>query len=265
MSDVKSRLLISIPASHYVERARFALDLAGASYVESGYLPIFHYASTRVFYQNARSVPILDETLHDGSHRVLKDSQLIVEHLCPSLYPAPILTQVREWETLFTETLGPHARRACYYMLFHPSNRALALNALAWKQPAIGMTQRLLASVNFRLLQFALLRSLNITPRTAKRSMEIVKGVFAKVAAQLETNGTEYLCGDSLSAADVTFASMAAILVLPSSYGAWLPRMEEIQFMRKELEELRATPAGQHALKVYARHRKQRTAVRSKM
>ncbi|HET6281472.1 MAG TPA: glutathione S-transferase N-terminal domain-containing protein, partial [Polyangia bacterium] len=34
--------LITIPISHYCEKARWALDRAGAAYVERKYLPVAH-------------------------------------------------------------------------------------------------------------------------------------------------------------------------------------------------------------------------------
>jgi len=41
-----SARLITIPFSHYCEKARWALELCGIAYEEDGHLPVFHYAAT---------------------------------------------------------------------------------------------------------------------------------------------------------------------------------------------------------------------------
>src|SRR4029079_8849515 len=50
--------LITIPFSHYCEKARWALDRVGVPYEELGHLPLFHYVAT---YPRGRqrTVPLL--------------------------------------------------------------------------------------------------------------------------------------------------------------------------------------------------------------
>src|SRR5262245_37799596 len=55
--------LITIPFSHYCEKARWALDRVGATYVEDGHLPLFHYVPVRRA-GGHRTVPVL---VHDGA------------------------------------------------------------------------------------------------------------------------------------------------------------------------------------------------------
>jgi len=40
--------LITIPMSHYCEKARWALSHAGVDFVEEAHLQVFHYAAARV-------------------------------------------------------------------------------------------------------------------------------------------------------------------------------------------------------------------------
>ncbi len=57
MSAAPLHQLISIPASHYCERARWALDLVGIPFVEYGWAPMLHYCGTIPV--GGKSVPIL--------------------------------------------------------------------------------------------------------------------------------------------------------------------------------------------------------------
>src|SRR5262245_10770617 len=64
--------LITIPFSHYCEKARWALDRVGVAYKEHGHLPMFHYVESWWTGQN-RTVPVLV----DGE-TVVKDSTDII-------------------------------------------------------------------------------------------------------------------------------------------------------------------------------------------
>jgi glutathione S-transferase len=79
--------------------------------------------------------------------------------------------------------------------------------------------------------------------------------VFAEfdwVAEQL-ADGRRYLLGDRFTAADLTYAALAAPVVLPSVYGVPLPPLELLDAPTKALVERgRAHPAGEFALRLYA-------------
>lgn len=65
-----------------------------------------------------------------------------------------------------------------------------------------------------------------------------------------------YLVGDRFSAADLTFASLAAPVLFPPEYGASLCDLTDLDpGFQQIVAELRATVAGQHALKMYKLHR----------
>ena len=53
--------LVTIPASHYCDKARWALDRAGLAYIEDGHMPILHWRAARR-HKGTRTVPIL---VHD--------------------------------------------------------------------------------------------------------------------------------------------------------------------------------------------------------
>lgn len=96
-------------------------------------------------------------------------------------------------------------------------------------------------------------RGLKITPDGVARSRVVVDETFARVGARV-ADGRPYLCGDRFTAADLTFASLAAPVLMPDAYarhfGATLPA----SFLALR-DALRATPAGAFAMNLYARDR----------
>lgn len=97
-------------------------------------------------------------------------------------------------------------------------------------------------------------RGLRIDAAGAARSREVIDRTFATVA-DLLADGRRYLCGDRFTAADLTFAALAAPVLMPDAYAtAYMPATQPPAF-RALVDELRATPAGAFGLRVYADHR----------
>ena len=75
-------------------------------------------------------------------------------------------------------------------------------------------------------------------------------------------DGRRYLTGATLTFADITFASLGALAVLPPEYpGARLAgrrlALEDVTdpAWRREIEDFRARPAGQFILRLYREER----------
>src|SRR5688572_11560792 len=108
-------LLITIPFSHYCEKARWALDRGGIPYREDGHLPMLHWLPARRA-GGGRTVPVL--VTHD--RQVIGDSTDILRWaeragaggLVPE-HPAE-RAEVDRLEDWFDEVLGPHSRRWAY-------------------------------------------------------------------------------------------------------------------------------------------------------
>jgi glutathione S-transferase len=98
-------------------------------------------------------------------------------------------------------------------------------------------------------------RGMNINPASAERSLDRVREVFSGVNNRL-ADGRDYLVGGVFSAADLTFAALAAPAVLPRNYGSPLPTLDQLpEGMLKVIEEFRTTTAGEFVLKMYRDHR----------
>ena len=94
-----------------------------------------------------------------------------------------------------------------------------------------------------------------VTADGAQRSLQQVQAVFQQVDRQL-SDGRRFLVGDRFSAADLTFASLAAPALYPPGYRAVHPPLEAMSAAtRAEVERLRDTAAGRFALRLFAEER----------
>jgi len=244
--------LITIPISHYCEKARWALDRAGISYRERSHLQLLHWVAVRRA-GGGRTVPVLvcgDRVLPES-----RDILLAADASAPDkrIYPEreDAAAEVRTLEREFDERLGPHARRWMYNGV--RGRRDLALSYACTGVPS--WQRRVLPAV-FPIVIRVIDRYLDITEQTAASSEIEVRQVFESVAQRLG-DGRRYLCGDRFTAADLTFSALAAAVLMPPEYGVPLPQPDELPVrMAGVVRELRAHPAGAHALSMFRHHRR---------
>jgi glutathione S-transferase len=245
--------LISIGPSHYCEKARWALDLARLPYTEEFHLPVFHARHAKRA-GGKSSTPVLTV----GS-RSLNDSTDIMRYIHehpdsawrPYLDSPALDAQALELEERFDERLGPHVRRVAYWYLL--PNKALVCQVMgSSKLPAL---ERCALPYVYPLAAIMLRKGLNIHEGSVARSRVYVAQVFDEVAAQL-ADGRAHLVSDELSSADVTFAALAAPLLLPERYYWPMPAWDELPAaMRDEASKLREHPAGRYAMRLYETRR----------
>ena len=239
--------LITIPMSHYCEKARWGLELAGITYSEEAHLQVFHYWAVRGL-KSKGMVPVLV----DGSQAIADSTDILKyldQRLAPEqkLYPPEIIAEVEALEHFFDEGLGIESRRWVYFhWLKVPSKEVL--------RTAAQMTpywQRALAPFVFPVFRIYLSRHLKISKRNIVAGRAIIEQAFDRVE-QLLSDGRPFLCGAQFTAADLTFASMAAAILLPPEYGIRLPTLEEAPAdARADVEKFRAHSAGQYALRLF--------------
>jgi glutathione S-transferase len=246
-------VLITIPISHYCEKARWALDRAGIPYEERAHLQVLHRVAVRRA-GGGTTAPVLV-----CGDRVFADSADILDEADAKAPPERRLfpedpdaaAEVRSLERDFDENLGPHGRRWMYDGM--RGERDLALTYGTTGVPA---WQRRSFPIAFPLMYRVLDRYLAITPESVARSETIVRETFDAVASRLD-DGRAYLCGDQFTAADLTFAALSAAVVMPPEYGVPLPQPDELpNTLAPIVRELRAHPAGAHALKMYREERR---------
>jgi glutathione S-transferase len=240
--------LITMPHSHFCEKARWALDLSGMEYVEEAHAPLFHWMAT--LKRGGRSVPVL---VHDGrSYTDSTDILLHLDELGANLYPyeTDLRNDVLHLEEEFDQTLGPHARRWAYAQLLPHSS--LLVKAMTPNTPGV---ERRLLPVILPIAKPLIRESLRISDQSAVRSLSLVDQVFNQIEQKLR-DGRSYLVGDRFTAADLTFASLAAPVLLPPNYRGRMPELDDVPpTMKDEVIRLRKTIAGGYALRLFDEHR----------
>jgi len=245
-------VLITVPLSHFCEKARWALDRAGVAYREEAHAPLLHRFATR---RGAGStVPVLI----DGDRRLIDSTDILV-HIDALrggdwLYPADPRArgEVDALEDRFDTELGPHARRWVYAQLLPDARLVSAL----WSRGVPRMHAKVIPLIA-PLARYFARKGYKITPEGARRSLERVRKVFADISERLG-DGREFLVANRFTAADLTFASLAAPMLLPAECRAVQPSLEEVPpAMREEVMRLRNTPAGRFALRLFAEQRAQ--------
>jgi glutathione S-transferase len=243
--------LITIPMSHYCEKARWGLAHAGVSYAEEAHLQVFHYRAVRP-YNRKGMVPVLVT----GSGAIA-DSTAILQFLDRSLpaerklYPGAQRHEIESLEEDFDEGLGVETRRWVYFQYMQAPAREV-LQTAAQGAPR---WQQVIAPMLLPMMRLYLHRHLKITRERVALGVHAIERTFERVATRLG-DGRPYLVGKRFTAADLTFACMASPVLLPPEYGIRLPTLEEAPYAaRADIARFRAHPAGAFALRLFREHR----------
>lgn len=169
------------------------------------------------------------------------------------LYPSHFEPQVTDLCKRFDTTLGESARVWAYFHLLDTAPLQDAMCAIGLC-PSYERTAFYLGA-GF-LLRMAMRAGLNLTRDHMLSSVERIRQEF-EAAKDLLADGRAYLCGNELTAADITFIALAApVLGIP--YGP-APPFPDGRYPSDEamsvVAELSATPAGVWAHRVWKTER----------
>ncbi len=243
---------MTIPISHFCEKARWALDRAGVDYVEQPHLQLIHILAARRA-GGGSTVPVFVSATGD----VLDDSTAILRWadacVAPErrLYPAGGLgAEAATVEAWLDDGLGPDGRLWMYHELL-----PVVDEMEPWALAGVPRWERRVFRVSGRAVDHALRRYLRIDSAAAGAALERVDRVFDDIAGRL-ADARPYLLGDVFTAADLAFAALAAPMLLPERYGSPLPPVEAVPDpVANEVRRLRAHPAGVFADRLYAEER----------
>jgi len=249
--------LHTISYSHYVEKVRWCLDRAGIGYDEvpsigilgvlllGRTVPVLEWPAARTSVGNSPEILRLLWGLHgsdpDGRAAFLEPTE-----------------ETLALERHLDRALGEQVRRWTYQRLF--GNTDLTLQVWGAREPAIPGWQRGLLRPLRPLLELAVRRMLRIDAASAERALARTRAVFDEMDQRL-ADGRRYLTGDSLSFADITFASLGALAVLPEQYGGGrlATRFPDVTTLpepwRSEVAGFRERPSGQFILRLYREQR----------
>ena len=249
MSSTRPRL-ITIPISHYCEKARWALDRAGIDYDERPHIQGIHVWHARRA-GGGRTVPVLvsgEEVIADSTAiLVWADRRLPPER---RLYPAHGPSEARVIEDWLDEGLGPDGRLWMYHQTLQ-ARRAMR----PWIVAGIPRSERAAFSVAGWALEPFIRRYLGVDEQAARTALASVDRVFDEIAVRL-ADGRPFLTGERFTAADLTFGALSASVLVPPEYGSPLPQPQQLPAaMASEVRRLREHPAGRFAARLYATER----------
>jgi glutathione S-transferase len=242
------RRLLTIPISHFCEKARWALERAGLDYAEERHVQGVHIVVARRT-SGGETMPVLvaEEGVLGESEAILRYAD---EHLDEEqrLFPAdPMLNQeVVALSRWLDEGLGPDGRRLMYAHMLPRKKQMLPVNnqgVPAWERRAI--------TALWPLVTRMASRRLGIGPSTLRDDEPRVLRAFDAIAERL-ADGRPHLCGERFTAADLTFACLASAVLVPPEYGVRLPQPDELpEPVARDIRVFREHPAGAYALELF--------------
>jgi glutathione S-transferase len=246
--------LITIPISHYCEKARWALERAGIGYREERHVQGVHrLAAHRA--GGGLTVPVLvtSEGVIGESAEILLwvDERTPPEH---RLLPPDREMRIEEVSLCrrLDDRLGPTGRRLMYVHMLAQRELAVRFNnegVSAWEDRMIRWGWPLVG----RMIEAAL----DIRAGVELQDEAAVWRELDFVAARL-SDGRPYLSGERFGAADLTFAALSASVVVPPEYGTPLPQPEVMAPATAAIvHRAREHPAGRHALALFREHRRE--------
>lgn len=240
--------LLTIPISHYCEKARWGLQRAGIAYREERHVQGIHRLKAARAGGGA-TVPVLVTPggVIGESHEIL---EWVDERTEPQRRLFPQEPQARaEVENLcrrFDAELGPKGRRLMYVHLLRDRPLALRFNnegVPRWEERTI--------RYGWPAIELVIKRVLEISPGV-ERDDELAVWRELDFVAELLADGRPHLCGERFTAADLTFASLSAAVTVPPVYGVALPQPQQMRAETAALvERAREHPAGAYALSLF--------------
>jgi glutathione S-transferase len=241
--------LVTMPFSHFCEKARWSLEAAKVPFIEDGHCPLLHRIAVRRI-GGRGSVPLL--AVEGGP--VLDDSPLIVQYADAQapregkLLPPP--GRARDEAVAFERQLdvdfAPHVRRLIYFHVLPRRDQALELFRVD-----VPKMELMVARAIFPVTRMVMRRVMRISEEGTRRSQAAVRSMFDTVGERLR-DGRPFLLGDRFGALDIAFASFAAPMVLPPEHPKVRVTLESIAApLAEEIRTLRLHPAGLFALRLY--------------
>lgn len=230
---------LTLGISHYVELARWSLDIDGARYEEHAFAPFQHVlpvlsvrvAGERNHLSDSSYVrPVLKDTQYSAEKDkpeqrratavpllvlnnglVLKDSWQIASN------SSVLLPISQELKSLLDEELGPLSRQFAYHFLLSKRNRKYFDAACKLEQPWWWRLCWNLFLGNTVVNYMSKLFKVNDNDSFDMCISKLEK-LFLTLDPLVKGRTTKYLSGDSLGVADIALASLCGPLVFPKLY-----------------------------------------------
>lgn len=238
--------LITISPSHYCEKSRWSLELAAIPFSESAHCPFFHISAVQKSGGN-RTTPVLktDATTFTDSTDI---TAWIAKQ--PERQWEPYGSDIersKAQEKEFGRKLGVLTRLVAYHHLLPLKKEIVFCMTTA---PA---SEQKWFSLGYPVFRYLMKKAMNINPSSAQKAEQSILDIFD--AVEKDADG-EFLIGSALTIADISFAALAAPIILPEKYGAPLPTLSTLPSnVQNLINQYREHPAGQRVLRLYEKHR----------
>ena len=220
MSPASHVVLHQFPSSHYNEKARWALDWKSIRHRRKNYLPGPHAGAIKKL-TGQTSTPVLEI---DGE--ITSGSAAIIDRLeerfpeAKTLYPSDpdLRAEALSIQRRFDEEVGPAARTALF---------SVSLNEGSWITQIFASPHPLPTRLIYRMAFPIAKRKVSAAYRTNDAAhvdscRQVVDDALDFVAATSGDNG--FLVGEQFSVADLTCASLLAVLADPPHVDMRRPR-----------------------------------------
>lgn len=251
MSSQKPLRLITISVSHYCEKVRWALTKLNIPYVEEAHIPPFHIPIAKGL--GGKLTPILvteNQVIHDSTEILQYLDKIVPDE--SKLFPIQpeLRQQVEDLENLFDEELGITARLWGYS---HTINQPQLIKQ-AWCRD-VPVLEKLLFPFTFPIVKKVIKTNFKINDNSQGEAYTKIQEILTMVSGLL-ADGRKFLVGDKFTAADLTFAALAAPFLLPQEHPKRRPNIQDLPpKMLAEIEEFRQTAAGKFGLRLYGTQR----------
>lgn len=199
-------VLHMFPASHYNEKARWALDWKGLPHTRVPYLPGPHLPLIkRLSGQTQTPVLVVERRVIAGSAQIIDE----LERAFPArpLYPVDPAARARalDIQRHFDEAVGPAVRTAIFSMLIDELDYLCAIFTRG--RPAL---KRAIYRATAPLMKPLIAKANGVDPENVRRALARTQEALDEAARLVGPNGQ--IVGDAFSVADLTVASLLAPL-----------------------------------------------------
>jgi glutathione S-transferase len=246
MAHARPRL-ITFGASHFCEKARWALDWHGIAYEEVSWPPGVHRILARRCSAKGASLPIVldGETVIQGSGAIIDWADQQAQDHARGLTLADSLEIERRADSI----IGVHVRRLAYAETLprfpHLAKPALFRNASS--------LHRLIGNLMWPVSRRVMMRMYDITPEAVSESRTKLEAELDWLDRKL-VDGRLYLAGDRFSRADLTVASLLALFARPQEMPIY-HEMSVPDALAADVERWRGRPSMRWVVAQYQAHR----------
>jgi glutathione S-transferase len=252
----KKPFLVTLLPAIEVDLGRWLLHLWQIDYDEHPHAPIFHVLALFWYGVGPKGYPLF---IRDGQK--YSTVKVMVEKFDPLTAPEHRLVpdatsekalhdEVMKLRQEFHAEIGSGSRTWAYFNL-------LPHKKLTWPSFTAGVPwwETFFLSFGYGVIKLLMSMAIGLGAKAAEQGLDKVRADFDRCEEML-SDGRQYLVGDRLTLADLTFATAGAPMVLANGYGGHLPTIEQVPpEMRSIIAELRARPAGAYIQRIYDEHR----------